>query len=204
MPGIVPPSVLLKQTAVVDTNKVKFTFGDLENLWIQAGGDPAKAKIAAAVAMAESGGVRTAQHTNSDGTIDRGPWQINSVHGAQSTIDARANADAAVAISKNGTDWTPWTTFKSGAFRKFLSGKDVPAATIASGGSVPGVTDLNVPGAGAIGAVGDFLGKLGVIFHANFWLRVALGLGGLVLIGFAVVTIGKQYMPKNLPPIIPV
>jgi hypothetical protein len=30
------------------------------------------------------------------------------------------NARAAIAISNNGTNWAPWTTFSSGAYRKFL------------------------------------------------------------------------------------
>lgn len=92
----------------------KLNATQLEALWIQAGGDPAKAVIAASMALAESGGAYgddpSALHTNTDGSIDRGPWQINSVHGTQSTTDPLANARAAVAISGNGANWKPWST----------------------------------------------------------------------------------------------
>jgi hypothetical protein len=79
------------------------------------------------------------------------------------------------------------------------TGPDVAGAV--AGAAAGAVGDAAGAVGGAVSAVPDFLGKLGVIFQANFWLRVALGLGGLLMIGFAIVTIGKQYAPKNLPPI---
>src|SRR5262249_12728038 len=88
----------------------RYSFAQLEQLWKQAGGNSVYAAMAAAIAMAESGGNSTATHTNSNGTTDRGLWQINSIHGKQSTTNAAENARAAVAISKNGTDWRPWCT----------------------------------------------------------------------------------------------
>jgi len=97
-----------------------FSKNALKQLWNRAGGAPSVANLAAAVALAESGGLSTAQNINSDGSIDRGLWQINSVHGNLSTFDPFANAKAAVKISSGGTDWNPWTTFKSGAYQKFL------------------------------------------------------------------------------------
>lgn len=42
-------------------------------------------------------------------------------------------------------------------------------------------------------AVGGFLSKFGVIFQGNFWLRVLMVFGGLSLLGFGLVMIGKQY-----------
>src|SRR4051812_26114165 len=65
---------------------------------------------AVAVAHAESGFDADASHTNTNGTIDRGLWQINSIHGSDSTLDPAANAQAAYKISKGGTDWKPWCT----------------------------------------------------------------------------------------------
>lgn len=98
----------------------RYSYGQLEDLWVKAGGNPAFKAIAAAIAMAESGGVVNATNHDSNGTTDRGLWQINSVHGAQSTYDPTANARAAVSISSNGTNWKPWATYNSGAYRKFL------------------------------------------------------------------------------------
>lgn len=86
----------------------------LERLWESAGGSPRAAFLAAEIAMAESGGRQYASLYNTNGTTDRGYWQINSVHGALSTFDARGNARSAVVISGNGTDWTPWVTYDRG------------------------------------------------------------------------------------------
>lgn len=95
--------------------------GQIKSLWTKAGGSSSAQNMAAAIAMAESGGNPNISHRNSDGSIDRGLWQINSIHGAQSTLDRLGNAKAAVSISGNGRNWNPWTVFKSGAYKKFLS-----------------------------------------------------------------------------------
>ena len=84
----------------------------LEDLWEAAGGSPAEAVMAASIAMAESSGQQYAT-----GTVgERGYWQINPNHGALSTYDPLGNAKAAVIISADGTNWTPWTTYTSGAY----------------------------------------------------------------------------------------
>jgi hypothetical protein len=66
--------------------------------------------------MAESSGQQYAAMHNTDGSTDRGYWQINSVHGAQSTYSAYANARSAVQISADGSDWSPWVTYNTGAY----------------------------------------------------------------------------------------
>jgi TP901 family phage tail tape measure protein len=98
--------------------------GSIMNLWTRAGGSPGAANLAAAVAMAESGGKTNAVNRNTDGSIDRGLWQINSVHGALSTFSPFGNARAAVKISSKGTNWHPWVTYNTGAYRKFLDGSN--------------------------------------------------------------------------------
>jgi LysM repeat protein len=84
----------------------------LETLWERAGGSPYRAKVAAAIAMAESSGEEYA--TGSAG--ERGYWQISPVHGLLSTYDPLGNARAAVILSGDGTDWSAWTTYTSGAY----------------------------------------------------------------------------------------
>jgi Lysozyme like domain len=84
----------------------------LEELWDDAGGSAAQAVMAASIAMAESSGQQFA--TGAAG--ERGYWQINPDHGSLSTYDPLGNAKAAVIISGDGTNWTPWTTFTSGAY----------------------------------------------------------------------------------------
>ena len=53
----------------------------------------------------------------SNGTVDRGYWQINSIHGVLSTYDAAGNARAAVQLSGDGTDWSPWVTYATAAYQ---------------------------------------------------------------------------------------
>lgn len=81
---------------------------------------------AVAVAMAESGGRENARGVNSDSrrTVDRGPWQINS-YWHREVPDAEAyNYDAAARhafrISGGGRNWSPWTTYKTGAYRRYI------------------------------------------------------------------------------------
>ena len=84
----------------------------LEALWVSAGGSAAVEVTAASIAMAESGGNQFAT-----GTVgERGYWQINPVNGALSTYDPYGNARAAVIMSADGANWSPWTTYTSGAY----------------------------------------------------------------------------------------
>jgi LysM repeat protein len=84
----------------------------LEQLWDSAGGNPGDAFMAAEIAMAESGGNQYA-HSPTD---DFGYWQINASNGALATYDAYGNARSAIILSDNGTNWSPWTTYTSGAY----------------------------------------------------------------------------------------
>lgn len=93
----------------------------LEALWVKEGGNPSAQHMAAAIALAESSGNPNSENHNTDGSIDRGLWQINSVHGAQSTFNIPANTKAAISISSNGRDWSPWATYKNGAYRQFMA-----------------------------------------------------------------------------------
>jgi len=85
----------------------------LEALWEAAGGSHGEAFMAAEIAMAESGGRQYALSP----TNDYGYWQINGSHGpAEATFNPLGNARAAIAISSDGTDWYPWTTYVTGAY----------------------------------------------------------------------------------------
>ena len=107
-----------KPQSTVLTSSAKKLSGNLscsglEALWKAAGGAPGSAFIAAEIAMAESGG---RQYAHSP-TNDFGYWQINGVHGAMATYNPIGNAKAAIAISSNGRNWRPWTTYVTGAYR---------------------------------------------------------------------------------------
>lgn len=97
------------------SSKLSGTLGcsGLEALWKAAGGAPGEAFMAAEIAMAESGGNQYALSP----TDDYGYWQINASHGpAMATFDPMGNAKAAIAISSDGSNWTPWTTYVTGAY----------------------------------------------------------------------------------------
>jgi LysM repeat protein len=100
-------------TAATTTNlSGTLSCSGLEALWVEAGGSAAVEVTAASIAMAESGGNQFAT-----GTVgERGYWQINPVNGSLSTYDAYGNARAAVIMSGNGANWSPWTTYTSGAY----------------------------------------------------------------------------------------
>lgn len=83
----------------------------------------AQADIGAAIAMAESGGRTDAV---GDGGDSIGLWQIHvPTCPKQWAIKdalkhAGFNAQAATSMSAGGTSWTLWTTYKTGAYRKYL------------------------------------------------------------------------------------
>lgn len=103
-----------QQSVVVTAMSGTLGCAGLEALWREAGGPAWAEETAASVAMAESGGRQYAVSP----TDDFGYWQINGSHGpALATFNAYGNARAAVLISDDGTNWSPWTTFISGAYR---------------------------------------------------------------------------------------
>jgi LysM repeat protein len=90
----------------------QYSCSALESEWEQAGGSPAHALMAAEIARAESGGNPNAISP----TDDFGLWQINGSHGSLATLNPYQNARSAVILSDNGTNWNPWTTYRTGAY----------------------------------------------------------------------------------------
>ena len=89
-----------------------YSCSGLEQLWEQEGGSAAGALMAAEIAMAESGGNPNAISP----TDDFGLWQINASNGSLATLNPFQNARSAIALSGDGTNWGPWTTYHSGAY----------------------------------------------------------------------------------------
>lgn len=87
---------------------------------------------AAAVIMAESGGNARASNSNTDGSVDRGLFQINSIHGALSTFEVEANINNAFQISRGGRDWSPWVTVQNGSEQAYID-RDVKPRRPAGG-----------------------------------------------------------------------
>lgn len=99
--------------------------------------------IAVAIAQAESSFNTNAKLVNTDGSIDRGLWQINNrwhpeVSDAQA-YDPAGAARAAYAISNKGTSFTPWVTFTTGAYKKYMPVATNPSdpGTFANYASMP-------------------------------------------------------------------
>jgi len=85
--------------------------------------------LAAAVAMAESGGNPNAEAIITNPLPGNGPersfglWQINTLahptYSEASLLDPTYNALAAYTISNGGTNWRPWSTYTSGLYKKW-------------------------------------------------------------------------------------
>lgn len=66
-------------------------------------------------------------HYNSDGTLDWGYFQINTVHlqrpglNLRDLLDCKANIDFAYQLYQEKGGFTPWSTYKSGKYRQFLA-----------------------------------------------------------------------------------
>lgn len=186
------------------------TAQELKDLWIRAGGNPQSAALAAAVALAESGGRADASNTNRNGSVDRGYWQINTIHGSLSTFDPLANARAAVSISKNGATWEPWCTAytdsacgtKGGRYDPFNGSavaRHIGAAGASPGvggggpvGELPSAAAAAAPGYGGMldSVWGNFAMTLNVILNNAFYAVVAF-------LGIAAVVIGVIMLAKD-------
>jgi hypothetical protein len=86
-------------------------------------------RVALAIQHAENPkGACETYHYNSDGTLDWGYFQINTVHlqrpglNLRSLLDCKANIDFAYVLYQE-RGFAPWTTYNSGAYLKFLHGK---------------------------------------------------------------------------------
>ena len=83
-------------------------------------------RVALAVQRAENPrGACEIYHYNTDGTLDWGYFQINTVHlkrpgvNLRALLDCRANIDFAYQLfTERGFE--PWTTYRNGVYRKFL------------------------------------------------------------------------------------
>lgn len=84
------------------------TYDQVQNFWIQAGGNPQASAMAAAVASASSGLDPSITRTNPDSTTSVGLWLIPKNGQPPGSTDPLANARAAKELSSNGTDWSQW------------------------------------------------------------------------------------------------
>ncbi|HWI67245.1 MAG TPA: LysM peptidoglycan-binding domain-containing protein [Nitrospiraceae bacterium] len=91
-------------SANVPATSSVYSYAGLERLWIAAGGSSATAYHAACIAEHESSGRPWVVSP----TNDWGLWQIHA--GGQVMLIPYDNAQRAVAMSGNGSNWGQWTT----------------------------------------------------------------------------------------------
>jgi hypothetical protein len=191
-----------------------YSFRQLEELWIGAGGSRVEAAYAAAIALAESKGNPNAEGHNTNGTVDRGLWQINSVHGKLSTTDVAANAKAAVQIAKE-SGFGPWVTYKTGAYKAYLTPKNLlsgvkqneaiePLAGPAGTEEPKGVEAVEKGEEKAGKAVAKaFKFSWGDLFQ--FAVKLVLVLAGAVLVVYGImVAVRPRESALSLPKVVPV
>lgn len=160
----------------------RLTFSQIEDLWTANGGAPGWAPFAAAIAIAESSGNTQAYNgTGRDNSV--GLWQINyfgalaqsrtQAYGSPSALlaDPNLQAQAAIKLSGNGADWTPWETDAAYAAWRAAGSPSQPssyqaqryvagagASTPTSPNATPTTSPTTQPGAN--GGLGQTLGGL--------------------------------------------
>lgn len=159
--------------------------------------------VAVAVVLAESGGKLCSKNTNTNGSHDRGIFQINDHAHPDVSDDCAYNpfcaAPKALAISSGGTNWTPWSAYNSRAYAVFL-----PRALSAVKKTPAGTTTLDntLAGAGNVAAgIGDLASAvprfLGLLTQGSTWLRVGFFVGGGALALMAVRGLARKFdMPQ--------
>jgi Lysozyme like domain len=152
---------------------------------------------AVAVALAESGGDPHITHRNSNGSVDYGLMQINSIHSqilaAGRWDDPTSNAKMGYQIYVDaGKKFTPWNAYKNLRYRLFMARAVV--ATRNLGGNVPAPADPNAPGLGKVTLpdVSGVLQTIAFLSDARNWRRVGIFLAGLLLGAFGLWGIVKD------------
>lgn len=180
-----------------------------------AGLSAAAARVAAAIAMAESGG-RTTAHNPIPPDDSYGLWQINmlgsmgpdrraklGISSNSGLYDPAVNARAMAMLSGNGSNFGPWSTYGNGAYKKHLDGAAGQTGGAVDAGShwwdplgvAPGNDSVasDLPGAAALSSMAELMIGAGRwMSKSHNWVRVAqivLG-GGLTAAGLVVASRG--------------
>ena len=217
-----------KKKQSVPSGSGVLSFAQLEALWIRAGGSPRLAPTMAAIALAESSGRYGPQSINnnpSTGDYSVGPWQINyfgsllpgrtKQFGSPQTVanNPLANARAAVALAGpngEGLDRN-WTTYHNGAYRNYLPGAFVSAAS--DQGTMQNISFWNKtlpniligPPAGSFGgALGKSLNPLGNVpqqlgnaLLPDWFSFSNLKRGAIIVGGFVLVIVGIYILTRK-------
>jgi len=122
--GLVGMAILAHTLRAKATQTARMSLGQLRD-FARAKGFP-DPDTAAAVAYAESGGRYDIIVPEPHGGPSYGLWQIHQSAHPQyepfSLLNPDYNARAAMAISGGGQDWSAWSTFKNGAYLRYMPG----------------------------------------------------------------------------------
>lgn len=124
---------------------------DIRSILQQAGFSGSGLDTAEAIVMAESGGNAHAYNGNaSTGDNSYGLFQINMLGGMgaerrkqfelssnDALFNPLTNAEIAFHLSKGGTDFSPWSTYKSGAYQRYLGNPNSSILNTALGSPFP-------------------------------------------------------------------
>jgi len=122
------------------------TPAQIAGLLYGAGCSPDKVPLYTAIALAESQGNPLATNHNTNGTTDFGLFQINSIHsnllqpdGAWQDPAANTAMAKSPELSNGWVNPAPWSSYKSGAYQKYLplGGAAASAATAAGPDGTP-------------------------------------------------------------------
>ncbi len=165
----------------------------IAQLMINAGFPPSAVPTGIGIAHAESGANPSAVNNyNTNGTKDYGLFQINSVHSSllqkYNWQNAQQNADMAYQVyHAAGNSWTPWSTYNSGSYRKFVDNTvaipqtKTPVSTSGNANAsnaafalpLPPINSLPIIG-GSINAYTKFQEWMKNIWHRLFWFLMGL------------------------------
>lgn len=175
------------------------TYGQLEGLWIQAGGPRAMAPIMAAIAMAESGGRPSATNTKDNGGTQTswGLWQISDgTHNqpVQNILDPAVNAQQAV--KKYRTQGLgAWGTYTTGAYKQYLQNGVSPNNNLPTGST----STANAQPASVTGDIGSAIGQgFADAFTAIFKPFIEMAVWGAeTMLGITLMVAGFLIMVVN-------
>jgi hypothetical protein len=168
----------------------------------RAGGFPDEHLVTAvAVALAESGGNEGATNKNTNGTVDYGLWQINSIHRADLVSGSwnvpADNARMAYNVFKRaGNSWWPWYAFRGAKHIKFLDRATTAVKTVGSS-NAPSTTASTVPAVstqpvGISEVAGELKQALNVLTQKNFWIRTGISFAGAVALILGLIWLAKS------------
>ncbi len=159
-----------------------------------------RARIAAAIALAESGGDPTAEVHDSDDD-SYGLWQINmrgsmgpdrrrkfGLPNNEALLDPRRNAMVMASLSSKGGNFSAWTTYTSGKYKDHLKDKSLAdkAGDLIDGAqdAAGNVYDNTVAIGEAAGTLASSVTKTAAwLSDSKNWVRIAyVGGGGLIVL----------------------